>query len=234
MHSMSDFPFQIVCFDLDGTLLDTHRDLGAAVNHALKLGGFDEVPASSSKDLIGGGAKIMLGRAVEAQGGMPDAEFHALYKQMLDYYATNNAVHSRPYPGALEMLDTLAAHGVTIAVVTNKFESFAADILTQLNLPRRFETIIGGDSLGRDSGGKFRAKPAPDPIIEAIKRCGQGGGGARTAFVGDSSYDVDAAKAAGVPVVAAAYGYCDKPPHELGADAVIDGLDELIAVLRTL
>ena len=62
---MADFPFDAVGFDLDGTLLDTFRDLGAAVNHALELGGLNPVPVDSSKDLIGGGAKIMLAQAVE-------------------------------------------------------------------------------------------------------------------------------------------------------------------------
>ena len=62
---MSQLPFQIIGFDLDGTLLETHRDLGAAVNHALELGGFEKVPADHASDLIGGGAKIMLQRAVD-------------------------------------------------------------------------------------------------------------------------------------------------------------------------
>ncbi|HCB79488.1 MAG TPA: phosphoglycolate phosphatase, partial [Erythrobacter sp.] len=59
---MSQLPFQIIGFDLDGTLLETHRDLGAAVNHALELGGVEKVPADHASDLIGGGAKIMLMR----------------------------------------------------------------------------------------------------------------------------------------------------------------------------
>ncbi|MFZ1742400.1 MAG: HAD hydrolase-like protein [Pontixanthobacter sp.] len=222
---MSDFPFSAIGFDLDGTLLDTHQDLGAAVNHALELGGFDPVPVGSSKDLIGGGAKIMLSHAVEAQGGMERDAFHALYKQMLAFYAENNAVHSRPYPGVVEALDTLQARGVQMAVVTNKFESFATDILTQLDLAWRFVTIIGGDTMG-----KGNAKPAPDPVIEARKRCG----GGSFAFVGDSSYDVAAAKGADVPVIVAAYGYCDKPPHELGGDAVIAQFSDLIPALESL
>src|SRR3546814_20336161 len=75
---MADFPFAAVGFDLDGTLLDTSRDLGTAVNHALALGGFNPVPLDSATHLIGGGAKVMLARAVEQQGGMPPDEFHAL------------------------------------------------------------------------------------------------------------------------------------------------------------
>lgn len=222
---MTTFPFHAVGFDLDGTLLESHRDLGAAVNHALALGGFEPVPTDHASDLIGGGAKVMLQRAVETQGGLPDDEFHRLYKEMLSYYAEHNAVHSRPYPHAIEMLDGLAARGVRMAVVTNKFESFARDILTKLNLADRFDAIIGGDTMG-----KGRAKPEPDPIIEARRLCG----GGNFAFVGDSTYDVRAARAADVPVIAAAYGYCDKPPQELGADAVIDSLADLIPALERL
>ncbi|MFL0356081.1 HAD-IA family hydrolase [Erythrobacter sp. GH1-10] len=231
---MADFPFDAVGFDLDGTLLDTFRDLGAAVNHALELGGFDPVPVDSSKDLIGGGAKIMLAQAVEAQGGMPGGpegdDFRALYKQMLAYYAEHNAVHSQPYAHAREVVAELAGRGVRLAVVTNKFEDFARSILTQLDFIDPFETVIGGNSLGKGADGRYISKPHPDPLFEAQKRCGAD----RLAFIGDSTYDVKAARAAGVPVIAAAYGYCDKPPHELGADAVIDSLDRLIPALETL
>ncbi|MHA7819455.1 MAG: HAD-IA family hydrolase [Erythrobacter sp.] len=227
---MTDFPFEAVGFDLDGTLLDTFRDLGAAVNHALVLGGFDPVPFDSSKDLIGGGAKIMLARAVEAQGGMPEAEFRELYKAMLGYYADHNAVHTAPYPHAREVVAQLARRGVKMAVVTNKFEEFARAVLTQLDFIDPFVTVIGGNSLGKGADGRYLAKPSPEPIHAAREACG----GGRIAFVGDSTYDVKAARGAGVPVVAAAYGYCDKPPGELGADAVIDSLEGLISALEAL
>ena len=222
---MNDIPFDAIGFDLDGTLLDTHADLGAAVNHALKLAGFEEVPINSSKDLIGGGAKIMLARAVEAQGGMPEEEFRPLYKRMLAYYGENNTVHSRAYPGVEATLDTLAKRGVRMAVVTNKFESFAKSILSQLGLADRFETVIGGDTMG-----KGRAKPEPYPVIEARERLGDG----RVACVGDSSYDIAAARAAAAPVILAAYGYCDKPVDEMQADGVIHRFDELPGVLASL
>ena len=227
---MSDFPFDAVGFDLDGTLVDSFRDLGQAVNHALKLGGFDPVPVDSSKDLIGGGAKIMLAQAIDKQGGLPDDEFKPLYKAMLAYYAENNAVLTKPYPHAREVVVELAARGVKMVVVTNKFEEFARSILTQLDFIAPFETVIGGNSLGKGPEGRFIAKPDPAPVIKAREVCG----GGRFAFVGDSTYDVNAARRAGVPVVAAAYGYCDKPPQELGADAVIDSLEGLIPALETL
>jgi len=227
---MTDIPFGAIGFDLDGTLLDTFRDLGAAVNHALMLGGFEAVSVESSKDLIGGGAKIMLARAVEAQGGLPEHEFKRLYKAMLGYYEAHNAVHTVPYPQVREVLAQLAAQGVRMAVVTNKFEAFARQVLTQLDLIDAFETVIGGDSMGRGDDGQFLAKPHPAPVLKAREVLG----GGSFVFLGDSTYDVRAAKAAGVPVIAAAYGYCDRPPHELGADGVIDSFGDLIPALARL
>lgn len=227
---MTDIPFGAIGFDLDGTLLDTFRDLGAAVNHALVLGGFEAVSVESSKDLIGGGAKIMLARAVEAQGGLPEDEFKRLYKAMLAFYEDNNAVHTVPYPQVREVLAQLAAQGVRMAVVTNKFEAFARQVLTQLDLIGAFETVIGGDSMGRGDDGQFLAKPHPAPVLKAREVLG----GGSFVFLGDSTYDVRAAKAAGVPVIAAAYGYCDRPPHELGADGVIDSFGDLIPTLARL
>lgn len=221
---MADFPFDIVGFDLDGTLLDTHRDLAEAVNHALALGGFDLVPIDHAKTLIGGGAKLMLAKAIDEQGGLPPEEFTRLYKQMLTYYGRNCTVWTAPYPHVGEVLSELDARGVRMAVVTNKFESFARDILTRLHLIDCFKALIGGDTLG-----KGRAKPAPDPILEARARCG----GGRMAYVGDSSWDVMAARAAEVPVVVAGYGFNDKPAEELGGDAVIDSPGELIPLLES-
>ena len=227
---MADFPFDIVAFDLDGTLLETHRDLGTAVNHALALGGFAKVPIESATDLIGGGAKMMLKQALDAQGGLAHEEFRKLYKAMLTYYGENYAVHTRPYPHAVEVLDELAARGVTVGVVTNKFEQFARGILGELGLIEQFAFVIGGDSLGKGPDGKHIAKPAPDPILKAREL----GGGGRTVFVGDSSYDMKAARAAGVPVISACYGYCDGTAAELGADAAIDSLEGLIPALLRL
>lgn len=217
-------------FDLDGTLIDTFRDLGAAVNHALVQGGFAPVSIASSKDLIGGGAKIMLARALEAQGGLPEEQFKPLYKTMLAYYAEHNAVHSRPYPHAREVLQELAARSVKLVIVTNKFEAFARNLLTRLELIDCFEGVIGGDSLGRNADGTFLAKPAPEPLVRARAMCG----GGPFVFVGDSSYDINAARAASVCSVAVSYGYGDRPAHKLGADAVIDSLDQLIPALEAL
>lgn len=221
---MANFPFDIIGFDLDGTLLDTHRDLAEAVNHALGHGGFTPMPVDHAKSLIGGGAKLMLAKAIEEQGGLPEEEFRKLYKHMLAYYGQYCAVWTAPFPHASDVLATLHERGVQLAVITNKFEGFARNILNQLGLMDCFKALIGGDTLG-----KGRAKPAADPIIAARDRCG----GGRMAYVGDSSWDVAAARAAQVPVVVAGYGYNDKPAGDLDGDAVIDSLVELVPLLES-
>lgn len=222
---MSNFPFPIVGFDLDGTLVDSSRDLGSALNYALGLAGRDPVPLDEVAPLIGGGAKRMLERALIHEGGMDEAEFKPIYRELLTYYQENLAVHTRPYPGCEAMLDTLAAEGCTLAVVTNKFEKFAVQLLEEIGMAGRFATIIGGDTMGPG-----RNKPSADPILEMIARCG----GGATAFVGDTTTDTKAAAAAGVPCIAVSFGFNDKPVHELGATAVIHHFDELAGALRSL
>jgi phosphoglycolate phosphatase len=222
---MTDFSFQIVGFDLDGTLLDTCGDLGAAVNHALRIAGRSEVPIDQVESLIGGGARKMLERALILTGGIDHSQFPALYAELLRFYEANIAVQTRLFPGGHAMLDTLEGNGVKLAVVTNKFEKLAVAVLDALGLSKRFHTIIGGDTLGPG-----RCKPAPDQLHEMITRLG----GGRAAYVGDTTYDTLAARAATIPCVAVSFGYNDLPAHELGADTVINHFDELVPALALL
>ena len=222
---MTTNSFQIVGFDLDGTFLDTSEDLTAAVNHALTEAGRPTLTFEQVKPMIGGGAKHMLTLGLEASGGCPPEAFHRLYKSLLGYYEAHIAVHSLPFPGALDALDALAGRGVKLAIVTNKFESFAEKLLRELGLRDRFEALIGGDTMGPGL-----SKPHRAPIDEMIRRCG----GGSAAFVGDSIYDVMAAKNAGIPSIAVSFGFLMQPVEELGADAVIDGYGELIAALERI
>ena len=223
---MSQFPHAIIGFDLDGTLVDSALDLCPAVNHALVQAGRPAVSVDVTRSLIGGGARRMLERALEVTGGpVPPAEFAPLFDALLAHYTANIAANTVPYPGCLDALDLLADHGCALAVVTNKAEDLARLLIGELGLTSRFASIMGGDTLGRE-----RAKPAPDMIHETVARCG----GGRFAMVGDSSFDVQAARNARVPVVALSFGYHDMPPHDLGADALIDHFDQLVPALKGL
>ncbi len=213
-------PFQIVGFDLDGTLLDTSRDLGAAVNHALAQIGRAPVPLTEVAGLIGGGARLMLSRALTLTGGDAGIDQDALFAELLAFYVANIAVHTALYPGGAAMLDALGAAGVRIAVVTNKRQQMTDKLFAELGLTDRFACVIGA--------GTYPLKPAPDALHAMVERCG----GGRAAFVGDTTFDTGAARAAGLPSIAVSFGFCDAPPHELGADAVIDHFDKLVPALQ--
>ena len=224
------FPFQIVGFDLDGTLVDSNRDLAPAINHVLGVVGRPGVSPDETRKLIGGGARLMLGRAMEVTGGpLPEDEFETAYGALLQHYEEHIADHTVPYPGCLDALDSLIERGCKLAVITNKIEAYSRRLLDALDMTSRFEVILGGDTLGPG-----RAKPAPDMIDTAILMCGGAKETTRFAMVGDSSYDVRAARNANVPVVALGFGYNDMPVAELGADAVIGHFDQLVQALERL
>lgn len=223
---MTAFPFDIVGFDLDGTLLDSLGDLTHAVNHALSMEGRALIRPAEVRSLIGGGARKMLERALEVTGGpVSDPRFDELHKALLAFYENNLSVETRLYPGGEAMLDGLAKRGVKLAVVTNKLEYLAARIFKELDLSHRFFTIIGGDTLGPGRG-----KPRPDLLHLMLERAG----GGRAAYVGDTTYDTGAAAAAGLPCVAVSFGFNDLPPAQLGAAAVIDHFDGLIPTLELI
>lgn len=222
---MADFPFDIVGFDLDGTLLDTAHDLGHALNHALVHIGRPPVPVEEARRFIGGGTGQMLRAALAESGGVGQIDVPALQDRLVGFYAKNIARHTRLFPGGEAMLDALAARGVRLAVATNKREDLARRLFDELGLTSRFAAIIGGDTLGPGT-----AKPAPDMLQAMMWQLG----GGRAAFVGDTTFDVGAARAAGLPVIAVRFGFWDCPPDELGADAVIDHFDELVPALEAL
>ena len=217
-------PFAIVGFDLDGTLLDTSAELAASVNHTLASLGRDPLPRERVLANVGLGARTMLTKGVLAAGGTEE-EAKAALPTLLGHYEEHLGDGSVAYAGAEAALDKLAAAGTVLAVVTNKYERFAETLLSRIGWRDRFRCVIGGDTMGPG-----RAKPDPAPIHEMVARCG----GGRAAFVGDSVYDVRAARAAGLPVVAAAFGFSVGPAEATGADASIGHYRELIPALRRL
>ena len=218
---MTSIPFDIVGFDLDGTLLDTSGDLAAAVNYAIATDGRPPFPVDAIRPFVGKGAKVMLERALTASGGYDDALLARMLPTLLDYYEQNLAIHSVPYPGLMGAMEALDRAGVKLAICTNKAERFTIPLLHQIGLSERFVSVIGGDTLGV-------AKPDPAPIHEMIARAG----GGRTIFLGDTINDIAGARNAGIPSVAVSFGFLDGPVEQLEADAVIDHFDELMPLLE--
>lgn len=218
---MARIPFDIIGFDLDGTLLDTSGDLAAAVNYAIGTLGRPAFPVEAIKPFVGKGAKVMLMRALDASGGYDDAMLADTLPVLLDYYEQNLAIHSLPYPGLVEALDLLEAAGVKLAVCTNKAERFTIPLMRQIGLSDRFASIVGGDTVGV-------AKPDPAPIHAMIERAG----GGRAIFLGDTINDIAGARNAGIPSIAVSFGFLDGPVEQLQADAVIHHFDELVPLLE--
>jgi phosphoglycolate phosphatase len=212
-----------IVFDLDGTLVDTSPDLTAALNHALRTMGRSEVDPALVRHLIGHGARAMLAHGLGGDDASDDDGVDHGLPLFLDYYVDHIADGSRPFDGVDRALDVLSQAGSRITVCTNKSERLARQLIAALGWQDRFAAVVGGDSLAVK-------KPDAGHVLHTIA---QGGGDAASAvFVGDSSVDVAAARAANVPVVVASFGFADRPVAELGADAVFDHYDALVPLLR--
>lgn len=206
-------------FDLDGTLVETAPDLVATLNAVLEREGIAPVAYEIARNFVGGGAKLMLARGIEAEGRTVEpAALDRMFADFIVHYAANVAVHSRPFPGLTEALDILAARGHRFAVCTNKLEHLSVLLLNELKLTARFEAICGQDTFGIQK---------PDPEILRRTIAAAGGDVRRSIMVGDSETDILTARAAGIPVIAVDFGYSDRPVSEYGPDRLISHFSQL-------
>jgi phosphoglycolate phosphatase len=209
----------LLVFDLDGTLVDTAPDLVDTLNVVFAREGMPQVPYDDARAMIGGGAKAMLVRGLEAEGRAVTPELtDRLLSDFLAYYADHIAVRSRPFPGLAEALDVLSARGHRFAICTNKLEALSVLLLNELGLARRFEAICGQDTFGIQ-------KPDPEILRRTITTAG---GTPRNAImIGDSATDIRTARAAGIPVIAVDFGYSERPVAEFEPDRVISHFAQL-------
>lgn len=202
-----------VLFDLDGTLADTAPDMARTVNAMRAARSLPPVPLEAVRPFVSQGARGMIGAAF---GVKPDhGEFAAMREEFLAIYAENLCVDTRLFPEMDELLDLLDDRGLAWGVVTNKFERLARSVIDGLGIGARSAVLVGGDTCER-------AKPFPDPLLHAASVLSLAP--SAVLYVGDDERDVQAARAAGMPVLAAGYGYLgDGPaPSRWGADAVVD------------
>jgi phosphoglycolate phosphatase len=212
-----------VVFDLDGTLVDTAPDLTNALNDVLERRGHPPVSAATIRSTVGHGARVMIEESVRRIGAADAIE--PMLAEFLRHYDANIAAESRPYPGAVDALEMLAARGATLAVCTNKREYLARKLLTALELDGHFRAVAGRDSF-------TVSKPHPGHLTQTIAQAG--GLSRRALMVGDSDIDILAAKGAGVPVVLVSFGYGAAPLDDARPDAVIDHFDQLSAKVPAL
>jgi phosphoglycolate phosphatase len=213
---------QAVLFDLDGTLADSAPDLTLALNLLLAEQGRPAVPLELTRPHTSSGARGLIKAGFGFDPDHPG--YPALKERFLDLYAENLSVHTALFDGVPAMLDELDRRAVRWGIVTNKAKRFTGAVLAGVGLAARSACIVSGDTTPH-------AKPHPEPLLHAAASISIPP--ARCIYVGDDLRDIQAARAAGMGALAAAYGYLgvDGDPHDWNADAVISHPAEVLNFL---
>lgn len=212
-------------FDLDGTLVDSALDLTAAVDNMLQALGRAPAGEAKVRHWVGNGAPVLVRRALSgemhpADDAIEPELFQAAFDLFLAAYTQSNGRYSKLYPGVEALLAHLQLSGVPMAVVTNKPMAFTTPLLKALNIEHYFDQVLGGDSLPVK-------KPDPLPLLTVLETFGYAP--EQALMLGDSRNDVDAARAAGCPVVCVSYGYNHGESVEAcSPDRVVDSFAELM------
>ncbi len=216
---------QAVLFDLDGTLIDSAPDLGAAANKMRRDRGLAPLPQERYRPLVGIGARGMIGEALGMGPEHPD--FSALREEFFTNYEACMTEQTQAFAGVASLVETLRARGLQWAVVTNKSERFALPLTRAMPLFATVGTVVGGDTTAH-------AKPHPAPLLEAAQRLARAP--SQCLYVGDDERDIVAGLAAGMATVAVSYGYhgANTDPNTWGAHAVIHMPLDLLRLLDSV
>ncbi|MGH8031929.1 MAG: phosphoglycolate phosphatase [Luteimonas sp.] len=232
------FPYQLVIFDLDGTLVNSALDIAEAVNRTFDDWHLPRVDQAVIRDWIGDGARVLLEHAfahVSSDADIDrvlvehafahvssDADIDRVMPGFMVHYGDCLLLHARVYPGVREALAALHAQGVHTALCTNKPQRFLTPLLQAMGVAEYFEAMIGGDTLPQ-------RKPDAEPLLHLARRFGVAA--EACLMVGDSATDLHAAQAAKMDVALVSYGYARGfDVHSAGATAVVDDLRELLAL----
>ena len=215
--------YQLVLFDLDGTLADTAPDLAAAVNRMRQRRQLAPLPPAELRPWASHGARGMIGQAFSVAPG--DPRYEPLREEFLAEYEAAICVETTLFPSMAKTLAAIEQLGLRWGVVTNKLARFTQPLLGALQLDRRAACIVSGDTTAH-------AKPHPAPLLHALAVTGAVA--TETMYVGDDQRDIEAGRAAGLDTVVAAYGYLGEtvPYLQWGATHAIDQPAGLLALLN--
>jgi phosphoglycolate phosphatase len=209
---------KLLIFDLDGTLADTGQDITDALNYALHPFNVKNYSVEETKMMVGSGISALLASLLPSDRTTPSAR-REVNERFLDYYAKHLLDNTVAYPHVSTTLAQLNSHRK--AVLSNKRTGYSKDILQQLGIARYFDIIWGSDSVREK-------KPSPVPILDLLDKLQISKEDA--AMIGDSNFDVEAGRAAGVKVIGVTYGFRPRTYLE-GSDVIIDSFDELLNVI---
>jgi phosphoglycolate phosphatase len=207
------FDVKAVLFDLDGTLIDSAPDLGMAADQLRTDRGLPSLPLEAYRPMAGAGARGLLGVAFGMTTDHP--EYEGLREEFFVNYERRMTVLTRAFDGVPELVEALVTRSLAWGVVTNKSMRFAGPLTQQMPLFATAGTVVGGDTTPH-------AKPHPAPLLEAARQLGLAPG--QCLYMGDDERDIVAGRAAGMPTVAATYGYLGAKTDVAawGADACIE------------
>ncbi len=205
---------KLILFDLDGTLIDSLEDLAEAVNHALGLRGLPLHSVAEYRRMVGHGVRNLVKQALPE--GADDALVDSALSDFKAYYQAHIDVHTRPYPGIPELLTDLQAHGIQLAVASNKFQEGTEYLIQRFFPAIRFVAI-----LGNRPGAPL--KPDPEIVQEVLRKANVQP--ADALLVGDSPTDMKTAANGGIESIAVTWGY--RTAEELAGHHQVNNVEEL-------
>lgn len=214
--------FEVILFDLDGTLADTAPDLGGALNALRQERALVKLPLEQLRPYTSQGVRGLLHAGFGIDPSHPD--YAPLSERLLDIYARNICVETQLFPGMATLLDEIESKGMRWGIVTNKKARYTVPLVAALGLSKRAATVVSGDTTAA-------SKPSPLPILHACNEAGARP--SATLYVGDDRRDVEAGKAAGTRTAAVTFGYLgDGGPIETwGADHIAQDTRELASFI---
>ena len=195
---------KLVIFDLDGTLLNTIADLAEGVNHTLADLGLPQHTIDEYTLMVGNGMRKLVMRALPQDKAADDAFVDSTLAAFLSYYADHIDVHTRPYPGIPELINSLSTAGYRLAVASNKIQAGTEKLIDRFFPGIPFVAVMGNSPL-------YPLKPDAAVVEYIMDKAGTDR--AHTVMVGDSGTDIQTAQNAGIPIIAVSWGF--RPRHEL-------------------
>jgi len=217
---MNDTKCSGVLFDLDGTLVDSLRDIGDAMNAVLAARGLPEHSLDAYRVFVGDGMEVLARRALpESRRDTPDT-VAALVAEMKREYATRWSHHANPYPGVREMIHTLRRTGLRLGVLSNKPDAFTREMVAHVFPDMEWDAVRGARE-------DVPLKPAPDAAREILRTWALSP--EQVAYVGDTLTDMLTARNTGMPGIGVTWGFRDRAELEAhGAEIVVDHPTEIL------
>lgn len=216
--------FKAVLFDLDGTLLDTAGDMGAAANHVIASLGLPALSEAVLQCTTSDGSYALLKAGIHAEL-IEQHGLEQLRQQMLGFYGANLCHHTRPYDGVPALLEWFNISGIPWGIVTNKPAALTLPLLAELPLFSRCRVTVSADTLAQK-------KPHPAPLLFAAEQLAVSP--RHCVYIGDHKRDIEAGRAAGMTTVAAKWGYISagEEPEQWQADHQIESVFSLFEWLK--